>query len=275
MAIDLTIPHALLVADSSGVRVVTRSDDFPEAWDSTAVRMVEGFGPRPDGVSVPAAVAVLPFDKTSTAVIQFADHAGGLAFRLLILNRKLYDAISDPFAVSEAYPPNWSARDSLPPLRWTPDPTPARTVADVAAVLHHDGPLLLGATQALVDGGRVALKREAPDDATIRRIWQLLPYSTRNELAVATFAFGTDPRFQFSVTPNPPEKMPFGTLSEENCRDVPEGRYELALQLAAESLNQAEIDRLFLRRSSKDTLKLALLMVGVALVALLVSKLVW
>lgn len=275
MAIDLTIPHALFASDSNGVRVLARSDDFPEAWDATAVRLIEEFGPRPDGMSVPAALAALSFDNTHTVVVQFADHAGGLAFRLLILNRKLYDAISDPFAVSEAFPPNWSARDSLPPLRWTPDPTPARTVAEVAAVLHHDGPFLLGATQALIDGGRVALKRETPDETIVRRIWQLLPYSTRNELAVATFAFGVDPRFHLSVTPNPPEKMPFGTLSEENCRNVPEGRYELALQLAAEGGNQAEVDRLFHRRSSKDTLKLALLMVGVALLALLVSKLVW
>ncbi len=273
MPIDLAVPHALLVADSSGVRVVARSPDFPSAWEPTTVQLVEGFGPRPEGVAVPAALAVLPFEKAHTAVVQFADHAGGLAFRVLVLNRKLSHAISDPFAVHDAFPPNWSARDSLPQLSWTPDPTPARTVAEVAEILHHDGPLLLGATQALIDGARVLISSPSPDTVVLRRIWKLLPYSTRTELAVATFAFGADRRFQLSFSPNPPDKLPFGTLNDEHCRDVPEGLYELALQVAAETENQAEIDRLFTRRSSGDTLKLALALAGLMLLGLLASKL--
>ncbi len=275
MPIDLAIPHLLLVADASGVRVVARSADFPAAWEPTAVQLVEGFGPRPEGVAVPSALAVLPFDKSHTAVVQFADHAVGLAFRVLVLNRKLYHAISDSFAVNDAFPPNWSAQGTLPQLCWTPDPTPARTVAEVAAILHHDGPLLLGATQALLDGARVVMKSPESDAVVLRRIWMLLPFSTRNDLSVATFTFGADQRFHLSFSPNPPDKLPFGTLSEENCRDVPEGRYELAVQIAAETGNQAELNRLFARRSSGDTLKLALALAGLLLLALIVSKLFW
>jgi hypothetical protein len=271
MPIDLSIPHALLLADPTGVRVVAKSDDFPDGWEEDAVRLVEGFGPRPEGLAVPPALAFLPFGKQHTAVVQFANQL----FRVLVLNRKLSDAISDPFAVSDTFPPNWSARGSLPPLAWTPDPPPARTVAEVAEILHHDGPLLLGATQALLDGMRVVIRRDTPDDAVLRRVWKLLPYSTRNELAVATFTFGLDGRFHLSVTPNPPTPLPFGTIGEEQCGDLPEGRYELALQIAAETRNQGEVNRLFTRRSSKDTLKIALALLGIALVAAVASKLLW
>lgn len=275
MPIELTITQAMLVTDSAGVRWVAKSDEFSVSWEEQAVRLVEGFGPRPEGVAVPAAVATLPFGKKHVAVVQFADQPVGLMFRVLVLNRKLYEAISDPFAVSDTLPPNWSARGPLPPLTWTPDPPPARTVAEVAEILHHDGPLLLGSTQALIDGMRVVLQRPVPEDSALRRVWKLLPYSVRNELAVATFTFGLDARFNLSVTPNPPAPLPFGTIGEENCRDLPEGRYELALQIAAESDNQAEVNRLFTRRSSKDTLKVALALLGIALLAALVSKLAW
>lgn len=275
MPIDLTIPQVMLVADASGVRMVAKSDDFPADWEPDAERVVAGFGTRPEGVSVSAAVAVLPFGKRHTAVIQFAEQSAGLTFRLLVLNRPLYSAISDPFAVADTFPPNWSARRSLPSLSWVPDPVPPRTVTEVAAILHHDGPLLLGATQALIDGLRVVLAHPTPDDTVPRRLWKLLPYSTRDQLSIATFTFALDPRFHLSVTPTPPTPLPFGTVGEENCRDLPEGRYELALQVAAETENQGEVNRLFHRRSSGDTLKIALLLVAVALVAAVVSKLVW
>lgn len=275
MPIDLSIPQALWLSDSSGVRVVAKSDDFPEAWEPVAVRLVEGFGPRPDGVSLPSALAVLPFDQKHTAVIQFAANGPGLSFRLMVLDRDLFAAISDPFAVAERFPPNWSARGSLPQLGWTPDPTPQRTVAEVAEILHHDGPLLLGATQALLDGFTLLLRRPAPDADVVRRLWRLLPYSKQRELAVATFTFGHDPRFHLSVTPNPPDKLPPGTLDEERCRDVPQGRYELALQLAAEYGNQAELDRLFARRSSAATLRMAIILAVLMMLALVASKLFW
>lgn len=279
MPIDLTIPQALLVSDSSGVRVVSKSDDFPTAWETVAIRLVEAFGSRPEGVTVPSALAVLPFDKQHTAVVQFADQGSGpnppLAFRMMVLNRKLYDAISDPFAVSETFPPNWSARDNLPPISWSPDPIPLRTVAEVAQILHHDGPFLLGATQALIDGLRIALQQPAPDDVVLRRVWKLLPFSVRNELAIATFSFGLDSRFHLSVSPNPPTSLPIGTLTEEKCRDVPEGRYELALQIAAETDNQAALDRLFARRSSAATLRIAFILLGIAMMAAIASKLFW
>ena len=46
--------------------------------------------------------------------------------------------------------------------------------------------------------------------------------------------------------------------TDEQARDYPEGRYELALQTAAESGDQAELNRLFARRSSLDTIRIGL-----------------
>jgi hypothetical protein len=57
-------------------------------------------------------------------------------------------------------------------------------------------------------------------------------------------------------------------LGEEQVRDYPEGRYEYNLQHAAEMGDQAELDRLFARRSSRETLRLALVIF--ALVFLLI-----
>ena len=62
-----------------------------------------------------------------------------------------------------------------------------------------------------------------------------------------------------------------GYLTEPMAGDYPEGRYELAVQTAAESGNQSALDRLFARRSSRQTLQLALallvVMMGLAIAA--------
>lgn len=275
MPIDLTIPHAVLLADSSGVRVVAKSDDFPFPWEDEAVRLVESFGPRPEGVAVPAALAVLPFARRQTAVIQYADQQGGLGFRVLVLNRKLNEAISDPFAVADTFPADWSARGPLPPLAWSPDPMPDRTVAEVAAALAPDQPFFLGATQALLDGLRIAVRRPSPDDTLPRTLWQLLPYRERCDLAFSTFAFRLDERLKLAVLPVLPDTLPFGWIREERCGDHPPGRYELALQLATEESNQRELDRLLHRRSSKQTLTLALVLAALMMLGYLTSRLFW
>lgn len=277
MPIDLTISQALLLSDSSGVRVVAKSDDFPFAWEEEAVRLVEAFGPRPDGVAVPAALAFLSFGKKHTTVVQYADQPGGFGFRLMVLNRKLSDAIADPFAVADRFPPDWSARGSLPPLSWPPDSMPERAVEEIAALMAPDQPFYLGAIQSLLDGVRIAVPRPAPDDTVPRALWQLLPYRERSHLAFATFAFRPDERLNLAVLPTLPDPLPFGWVSEAKCGDHPPGVYEVALQLATEGRNQRQMDRLLHRRSSKDTLRLALILIGVAVltVALMATKRFW
>jgi hypothetical protein len=276
MPIDLTISQAVVVSDPSGPTLVAKSDAFPFEREEAVLAVVRGFGTRPPAVAVPAAMFATPLGRGHVAVVQVADQPGStLGFRFLVLTRRLYEAIGDPFVVTDRFPPNWSARGSLPTLDWPPEPIPLRTAEQVARILKDgDGPLLLGATQGLLDGVRLVLARSTPDDATLRALWHLLPARTRIELWPATFAFTHDLGFHVAVMPNPPAPLPLGYVSEEQAKDYPQGRYELALQTAAEHGDQGEIDRLFTRRSSKDTLRLALLILAGAMIAVLVSKLV-
>jgi hypothetical protein len=56
-----------------------------------------------------------------------------------------------------------------------------------------------------------------------------------------------------------------GYLTEEQAGDYPQGRYELNLQIAAEAGDQAQLDALFARRNSNETLRLALILLVVFL----------
>ena len=274
MPLDFAIPQLLLLADRTGPTVVAKSDGVPFELEDAALRVAAKYGPRLPGIAVPRAVFAAPHGWSHVFVGQVADQPGPdspLGFRLLVLNRPLYDALGDPFAIADRYPPEWNARGALPVLTWPGEPLPPRRVEDVAALLKAgDGPLLLGAAQALLDGGRLMLKRGAPDDAVIPALWKLLPDRTRCGLWPATFAFANDLGFHAVALPEVPAKTPMGYLSEEQVKDYPEGRYELAVQTAAESGNQADLDRLFARASSWDVLRLAAAMVlgavGVALV---------
>ena len=61
--------------------------------------------------------------------------------------------------------------------------------------------------------------------------------------------------------PKVPEGRIPGYLDEEQARDYPESRYERTLQVVVEAGDQAALDRLLARRSSVETLRLALYMV--------------
>lgn len=274
MPLDLTIAQAVVFSDSSGPAVAATSDPFPDALHAAVLDVATRFGPRPPGVDVPAAVFVVPLLRAHIAVVQMADRPGNaLGFRFLVLTRRLYEAIGDPFLIADRFPPDWSARGPLHLLEWPPDPLPPRTVAEVAQVLKDgDGPFLLGATQGLLDGVRVVLVRPAPDEAVVRSLWKLLPTRSRGELWPATFAFNLDLGFHLAVLPAAPTPLPPGTVTEEQAKDYPQGRYELALQIAAEDGNQRDIDRLFARRTSRDTLRLAILILIGAVLAAVASK---
>ncbi len=275
MPLDLTLAQAVVFSDSSGPAVAAVSDPFPDALNAAVLDVATRFGARPPGVSVPAAVFATPLLRSHVAVVQLADRPGNtLGFRFLVLPRRLYEAIGDPFLIADRFRPDWSARGPLPPLSWPPDPLPPRTVAEVAAVLKDgDGPFLLGATQGMLDGVRVVLVRPAPDDSIARSLWKLLPTRSRGELWPATFAFNRELGFHLAVLPAVPAPLPPGTVNEEQAKDYPQGRYELALQIAAEDGDQRELDRLFARRTSRDTLRLAVLILVGAMLAAVASKL--
>lgn len=274
---NLTIAQIVVVRDGGGPSVVAKSPEVPFAWENAALAVAAKFGPRPAGVACPEAVFAVPFARGYVAVVQVADRPGPgqpLGFRFLILTASLYDVLGDPFDIAAKFPPDWSLRGTLDSLQWPPDPLPQRTVADVLGLLKSgDSPLLLGTAQGLLDGSRLLLVRPAPDAETIAAIWKLLPTRSRGEVFPASFAFCNDLGFHAVALPAAPSPWPLGYLTEDQVRDYPEGRYELALQIAAENGDQAELDRLFARRSSKDTLRLALAMVAFALAAAVLSKL--
>ncbi len=263
MSIDLTIQQCILLRDRGGAGVVAKSEGVSFADEEALLRIAAKFGDRPVGVACPGAVWALPLGKSQVTVGSVADLPGdSLGFRILMLGRPLYDALGDPFAIADRFPANWSARGPLEPLAWPAEPLPRRTVAEVAETLKQgDSPLLLGATQALLDGGRMIVVRSTPDPELLRGLWRLLPDRSRMDIWPASFAFSVEPGFQVAVLPVAPTPWPVGYLTEEQVRDYPEGRYELALQIAAEAGNQAELDHLFARRSSRDTLRLAISMV--------------
>ncbi|MDB5306453.1 MAG: hypothetical protein JWO38_655 [Gemmataceae bacterium] len=275
MTPDLHISQALLVADARGVRAVAHSDGFdvPEAE-----RIVVLFGPRPAGVACPLAHFACPFGRNHVAVVQVAERPGSgspLAFRFLVLGRDLYRHLGDPFAIADRYPPDWAAGGPLPALAWPLETLPKRTVDVVQAVLKDgDMALLLGSAQALVDGGRVVIQRPAPDEPFLRGLWQLLPDRTRAELWPASFAFSDELGFHAVAMPTVPADPARVRHTEDGLRDYPQSSYELGLQIAAEAGDQRDLDRLFARRTSGDTIRLGLAIIGVALVLAVLAKFV-
>jgi hypothetical protein len=293
MTPNLQIAQALIVADARGVRVVAESDGF-DAPEGERVAVL--FGKRPPGVSCPLAHFACPFGSRHVAVVQVADRPGPndpLAFRFLVLDRELYRHLGDPFAIADRYPPPWGASGTLPVLEWPHEVLPRRTVEQVQAVLKEgdrppgtdedhpgvaipprDNSLFLGGAQALVDGSRVVVRRPAPDEKLVRGLWQLLPDRTRSDLWPASFAFSLELGFHFAAMPEVPPLDLNQFHDEERARDYPQGGYELSLQIAAEHGDQGELDRLFARRTSAETLRLGLYILGGALLIAAVFKFV-
>jgi hypothetical protein len=269
--------------DGGGYRFVARSPGFREDWLEPAQRLCTGFGERPAGIACPAAVFARALDRQHVAIVQVADQGiddagrpGALGFYVMVLQRAAYRAFGgDPFQVAARQTPPWHERGELPMLSWPAEPLPPRTVEQVRRVLQRpDGPNLLGASQVLVDGGRVVFGRTGPDSTLLRDLWCLLPTSTRSELWPASFAFGNDLRFHVLAVPEAEGELYEHYHTEEQAGDYPEGRYELALQTAAESGDQRELDRLFARRSQAETLRLAVYLLLAAVVVLLAAGLV-
>lgn len=193
----------------------------------------------------------------------------GLLVDALFLALPTYRVIADPFSIDERFPPRWDARGEQADAEWPDEPLPRRTVAQIAGLLKAgESVWLLGAAQALLDGSKIAIERPQPAREQVRSLWQLLPESTRRELHFSTLAFNAEANFDVLVLPSG-LAPPAGYLTEEQARSYPEGRYELGLQVAAEAGDQAALDRLFARHSTRDAIRRAVwLLVVVALLAL-------
>jgi hypothetical protein len=271
---DILIEQALYGShDSGGYRFLAHSSGFLEEWLPEAERLCTGFGERLAGVSCPAAVFARPFGKKQVAVVLAADRGvddagrpGALGFRLLVLPHDAYAFLGgDPFVLAERFPPSWEARGDLAALECPAAPPPRRTVTDIQALFERHKliqPTLLGAVQALLDGGRIAFERSEPDPDVVRALWTLLPTKTRATLWPASFAFGNQLGFDVLVVPKVQGVELADYLREEQAGDYPEGRYEHSLQVAAESGDQAELDHLFARRSRIEVRRMALLVLA-------------
>jgi hypothetical protein len=187
----------------------------------------------------------------------------GPSAHFLTLPLDLYAHLHDPFAIADRFLPDWTARGSLPELAWPPEPLPKRTVAMLDDLLKHgDGPFLLGAAQALVDGCKIVLERSAPAEKQMRELWALLPASVRRGIWPATFVLRNDLHFDLLAMPALAEGGMPGYLSEDQARDYPDSRYERHLQLAVESGDQAALDHLLSRKSTSEMIKLALMIIA-------------
>jgi hypothetical protein len=272
---DILIEQALYTGhDAGGYRFLARSPGFLDDWLPQAERLCTGFGERPAGVACPAAVFARPLGDKHVAVVQAADlgvddagRPGALGFRLLVLPQDAYAFLGgDPFALSERFPPTWEARGELAALSCPAEPPARRTVADIQGLFGRHKliqPTLLGGTQALLDGGRVVFERSEPDPDVVRALWTLLPTKTRATLWPASFAFGNRLGFDALVVPKAQGVEFADYLREEQAGDYPEGRYEHALQVAAESGDQAELDHLFARKGRAEVRRMAYLLIAV------------
>jgi hypothetical protein len=279
---EIVVEQAVFHATGEdGVELRARSPQFSEEWLQSAEMFCRGFGRPPAGSACPPALFAQPLGRHHVAVVQVASavngHAGHLRFHVAVLGTDEYGGLGgDPFTVAERCPPNWDAMGEIPLVTWPREPFPSRTVEDVRAVLRRDdGPNLLGGSQVLLDGGRIAFERAKPDGKLLRDLWTLLPTRSRSEMWPATFAFSNALRFHTVVVPpglrtTSPKEFPH-YLTEEEAGDYPEGRYELRLQSAAEAGDQEGLDSLFARRSRTDMWKLGLLiLIGMIILPFLV-----
>ena len=269
-----------------GFRWLARSPGFRDEWLEPARDLCTRFGDRPTGVACPEALLVVPLDqhKRQQAIIRVADQGeeetgrpGALLFRLLIVPQPLYVQLgADPFRLDETYEPDWQARQVLPSLPCTLSPPLLPTVERLARILDvapERTAWLLGSAQILVDGGKVWLERPLPETRLVRELWELLPYSTRAELRLATFCFGNAHQLHLAVAP-PQRRGEFVHFTpEEAAGEYPEGHYELALQTAVESGDQAGLEALLLRRSRRQTWQMGLLLLLVMVVVAFLSRL--
>lgn len=238
-------------------RCVARSPGVLDAQVGEAVRQA-----GPIGAPAGDALAVTPLPG-AMGLFQVRGHQA----RVLVLPTALYRGLADPFHIHRAMPPDFTQTDPLPTLLWEGGARPPRRLRDVQAVLQgDDSAVLLGATQALIDGGRVAFARPTPDAAVIEKIWSLLPDSDRAERTFASWVEGTPAGFDVAVARQTDAPRYGSYLLEDSAADYPEGRYELALQLAAETDDADAIDQLFARRSMSQSIRLALTLLALGVV---------
>lgn len=264
------------------VRWLAHSSEFDVALQVPLGEIALKFGPRPSGTRCPEAWLVLPKVGAWAVLARVGDLGpnpsapAALGFQFLILTTADYAATgADAFRLVQNASACWERRGTLPQLTGQPA-SRLRTIEEVTGALQReDGPLLLGATQALLDGSCIALQRDQPANDLFPALWMLLPYRNRVQFSVATFVFSNDLGLTILATP-PQARIDYDYryLSAAQAEYYPEGRYELNLQCAVESGDEPAMQRLFLRRTRADTLRMALWLLAGMLSATLVLALI-
>jgi hypothetical protein len=294
---EIAIEQAQFRRDDNGPPYLqVRSPGFEDDWLPGVERLLVGFGVRTPGVACPAAVFAQPLGVLHVAVIKVADRpdGSGLLYHVLVCRRPDYERfLGNPFALARQVVATREGDGPLPTLTMPHRPPPPRTVVQVQSVLRRvkagalkenedpehpdfqrttdnsESPALLGGVQVLVEGGKLVFERPAPDPDLVEGLWTLLPQSTRARLWPASFAFGNALGFDVLVVPRLYAADYEGYTSEDQAADYPAGHYETALQVAAETGNERDLDALLNRRSGGETVRLGwTLLVAVALLAL-------
>jgi hypothetical protein len=299
----ITLEQALYRRPDRDVpQLVARSSAFDDAWLAEAEQLVLGFGDRPHGMRCPPAVFGLPLTKTQVAIVRVQDDDDrgfpvGLRFHFLVAERKIYEAfIRDPFLLAQKIEPTWDANETLPALMIPAEAFVPRRVDEVQAVLkrvkaaalkegedpeapdfertieNSESPALLGGVQILVDSGRLVFERPGGDLPLAAGLWLLLPERTRCRLWPTSFAFSRELEFDLLIVPQVDDALLEGYTNEEQASGYPAGAYELALQRAAEAGDQRELDAVFSRRDSHQTIRLAIALLVLVSVLVLIAR---
>lgn len=285
--------------DREAPDLVARSPGFDAAWIAEAQHLIEGFGERRGAMHCPLTVFARPIGKKHVAIARVSDdenHAG-MRFHFLVVTRKSYEEwIRDPFILAEKLAPTWDAQATLPALTIPEESFKPRTIEQVQGVLRRikaaalregedpeapdfertmdnsESPALLGGAQILVDGGRLVFERPDGDLRMVSGLWLLLPEMTRCRLWPTSFAFSQDLDFDVLVVPRADAVALESYTTEEQAASYPDGTYEFALQHAAESGTQKDLDAVFSRRDSHHTIRLALLILILVSAIVLASQ---
>ncbi|MBI3822388.1 MAG: hypothetical protein HY289_06880 [Planctomycetes bacterium] len=286
---QITLEQALFRRDGQESPVlVARSAGFDAAWVAEMPQLIVGFGVRRVGVRCPLTVFARPIGAKQVAIARvMEDGASGLRFHFLVVGQKAYETwIRDPFMLAEKFPPTWDTTGDLPTLTIEEGAFKPRSLAQVQEVLkrikaaalkegedpealdfertmeNSESPALLGGAQILVDGGRLVFERPEGDLRMVSGLWLLLPEMTRCRLWPTSFALSQDLEFDVLVLPRLDDVVLESYTTEEQAASYPDGTYESALQLAAESGTQQDLDIVFSRRDSHSTIRLAVLVLA-------------
>ncbi len=300
---DVTIERALYRRDrDEAPRLVARSPGVAEELLEPLVEALTGFGERPAGIACPGAIFAQPLGVAHVAVVHVADGNPGpsgwasLVYSVMMLAAGDYDLLGgDPFTLVLRFPQINDA--PLDALSLPAKPLVVRGIDQIRDILKrvkanalsddHDpnkpppltvdnaeSPTLLGGAQILVDGGKLIFERPRPDASMVQALWTLLPHSLRPRLWPASFAFTNELGFDVLVVPKLDAIPLEGYTTEEQAGDYPQGSYELALQTAAEAGDARDLEAVFQRRTSNDTLRLAVkLLVGLCLIVVAIRVL--